>query len=309
MGKTLFVGKYIFKLFTVRPYYFMKSRWFIWKPLNAPAMRMQKRDPIPLTDLGEKIVKEVKQNGIYITHIDEVFPDTDWFEKLCRHADGIAPEAKQAKRKPFFIDMWDMNKFLLDIKNPFLTFVLADTILGIANAYLGLYSRLHSLRLMKTRIVAEGTPPEQSQLWHRDNGDKRFLKVFLYLNDVDEDGGPFYYVKGSQPGGKWYSIFPQITPYSPKSPRIPEEALRSVVPEEDIVTCTGRKGTMVFVDTVGMHKGGYSTKRERFTMLGTFYALGSLTGGWKRRKFIFPENFDETLERISPQAAYAIRPM
>lgn len=273
---------------------------------------MQMRTPLPIDQWQQEVVKTMRKDGIYRTTIDELFPGeegTRLFAELKAYANSLESSAKISEKKSFFNDMWDMNNFLLDLENPFLSFTLDNRVLGIANAYLEMYSRLHSLRLMKTVPVEPGTPASQSQLWHRDNGDKRYFKVFLYLNDVEMATGPFFYVKGSQPGGKYKDLFPQITPYSSRDPRITDEDIKANIPEEDVVVCTGKAGTVIFVDTVGIHKGGYSLEGSRFTSLATFFSTISLTGLQKRRKFIFPEDFEKKIETLSPQAQYAIKKM
>jgi hypothetical protein len=83
--------------------------------------------------------------------------------------------------------------------------------------------------------------------------------------------------------------------------------LEKIVDTSDIVKCVGKRGTLVFVDTVGLHKGGYSTEHERITMLATFFSRASLTKRRKRKKFIFPEDFNEQIARLSPVARFAIK--
>jgi hypothetical protein len=107
-------------------------------------------------------------------------------------------------------------------------------------------------------------PPRDSMLWHRDPEDKRMCKMFIYLTDVDENSGPFIYVKQSTYGRKYGSYLPQRPPkgYYPV-----EGAVEKKVEGNDITVCTGKAGTVVFADTSGLHKGGYAklNKRVMFT--------------------------------------------
>jgi len=83
-------------------------------------------------------------------------------------------------------------------------------------------------------------------MFHQDHTYKKFVKLFLYLNDVTMDNGPHVYVpnsvgKGVQP------------PKSKLSQRVPDEFITEHFKE--IVYLTGEQGTMTLVDTQGWHKG------------------------------------------------------
>ena len=146
--------------------------------------------------------------------------------------------------------------------------------------------------------MTEGAPASQSQRWHRDTGNKKYVKMFIYLNNVDKGAGPFVFVKKSQPGGKWYKLFPQLNPYSEKSGRVEDSALENAVPKEDILECTGKAGTLVFADTVGLHKGSYSTTASRFASIITYFSEHSMEVG-KRDRLVYPQGFEESITDCS----------
>jgi len=126
--------------------------------------------------------------------------------------------------------------------------------------------------LSRASVISSGTSPQQSQGWHRDPGDKKICKIFLYVNDVDETAGPFMYVRGSQYGGVYRRFFPQRLPrgYYP-----PEGAVEKIIPSTEIQTLTGKAGTIIFADTTGIHRGGYATKKERI-MFTAAYSSGAV---------------------------------
>lgn len=291
----------------VRPYYYVKSRYPVWRAMNVDGILLQKLAPLPLDAVGERIVRDLRRDGISIIDIDELFPGEGMLEKLKAHLTTLAPSETALSDKYFYRDYWDMNRFLLDFRNPFLAFSMRDRFLAIVNEYLGMYARLHSLRLMKTIKVPDGKAPEQSQLWHRDGGSVKYVKIFLYLNDVTRETGPFYYLKGSQPGGKWAHLFPHPLPYTPGETRTTDADLLKHVPESDVVECVGKAGTLVFTDTVGLHKGGFSVGEERITLLSTFFSRSSLTKLKKRKKFIFPADFNAQISKLSRPAYFAVK--
>jgi hypothetical protein len=92
--------------------------------------------------------------------------------------------------------------------------------------------------------------PSETQLWHRDDDDISNLKVFLYLNEVDRENGPFCFIPGTQPGGT------RAMPAAwGRRDRISDAEMASVVPTDQWRVCTGPPFTMVIADTCGYHKG------------------------------------------------------
>lgn len=297
----------VFKFLVLRPYYDIKDTWIVWNARNHKERTLQKRSPLPLSKPGQEVLNDLHAEGISITHINTIFPNSTWFEELTQYAEKLREHSSQNKTKPYWMDMWDIKNYLLDLSNPFLRFSLEPEILSIANAYMGMYSKLHSVGLSLTIPVEPGTPARQSQRWHRDIGNKKYFKAFLYLNDIEKEDGPFIYVKGSQPGGKWDMTFPSINPYSTKSGRVDDTELEQAIPSSDIVHCTGRAGTLVFADTTGLHKGGYSTRNTRFASITTYYSWHSLELRKYRDRLRYSENFDNDIKELIPQAQFAIK--
>jgi hypothetical protein len=117
--------------------------------------------------------------------------------------------------------------------------------------------------------------PTGSQLWHRDREDLKILKVFICLEDVEEQTGPFYYAPGTQLGGKV-----KKNPETYKEPdgthRTTDAMMEKVVPREKWISAIGKKGTVVLADTHGYHKGGFVKEGERllFTCMYVSPACG-----------------------------------
>ena len=93
---------------------------------------------------------------------------------------------------------WDVE---LGLDDPWLRLGTNPRLLDLANAYLGMWSKLEYVDVWYTP-PAGGDERKSSQRWHRDFNDRHLLKAFLYLVDVDEDTGPFEYVPRSAPGGE-----------------------------------------------------------------------------------------------------------
>jgi hypothetical protein len=112
-----------------------------------------------------------------------------------------------------------------------------------------------------------------SQRWHRDYNDKHLLKAFLYLVDVDEGMGPFQYVPGSQPGGPYAEEWG----WEPLGQNYPtEEELESRIPASAVHTFVGPKASLLFCNTAGFHRGGFSTTNPRVLATVTYSSPASL---------------------------------
>ena len=99
-----------------------------------------------------------------------------------------------------------------------------------------------------------------SQRWHRDPWDNHIVKVFTYFSDVDEDAGPFEYLRGTPEGGRNAHLWPWEGDdvYDKHGLYPPQDEFEAKAPAEDVLTCTGPPGTMVFADTSGFHRGGWT---------------------------------------------------
>ena len=91
--------------------------------------------------------------------------------------------------------LWStINQPLMTTKSTLKIFT-HDIFVTIAAHYFKCLPTLGTLNLR--RSFANDLKDEHTLLFHQDPNSPNFLKAFLYLNDVDEDGGPFCIVKGS----------------------------------------------------------------------------------------------------------------
>ena len=77
-----------------------------------------------------------------------------------------------------------------------------------------------------------------SQRWHRDPEDEHIVKVFVYFSDVDDEAGPFEYVRGSTTGGRYGDLWP----WSDGHRYPPSDELEAAVAPEDRSWSRGRPG-------------------------------------------------------------------
>ncbi|MEZ7900483.1 MAG: phytanoyl-CoA dioxygenase family protein [Flavobacteriales bacterium] len=89
-----------------------------------------------------------------------------------------------------------------------------------------------------------------AQLFHQDTEYLKFVKVFIYLTDVEEKNGPHQYVQGTSKIAQ-EKLGEGYTPSS----RVEDEKVEQLFGKENILTFTGKKGSIIIEDTFGLHKG------------------------------------------------------
>jgi hypothetical protein len=260
--------------------------------------------------LQQRVVDELKTRGISLVHFNDLFPDKKFSDLqelgerlLQRPGNQDRIRAIEGGAIPV-----DVSKFYLvrlvgrppvfDHDDRFVELALSDGILGIVGAYLGMFSRVVGMDLWCN--VPTGGPDRYSQSWHRDPEDKRLVKIFLYLRDVDRGAGPFFYIPGSHNDGPLGNLYPQTMPDSlyPASGEVEKR-----VAESQILTCTGRAGTLIFCDTTGLHKGGHPRSNLRVLFTAEYASNAA---------FLDPDNRDRYVirglrkDRLGPAAKYGI---
>ena len=87
---------------------------------------------------------------------------------------------------------------------------------------------------------------KSAQLYHFDMPQIKFLKIFAYLTDVDENTGPHRFVRGSHRRNPAALL---------EDRRYRDEEILAHYPPDRIATMTGSTGTIFAEDTRGFHKG------------------------------------------------------
>ena len=113
------------------------------------------------------------------------------------------------------------------------------------------------------RDYADGQHVE-TRKWHLDAEGTRIIKIIVYLNDVDADGGPFRLLpKNLTPTKGIVTV----------NDRLPDEELDRLVGKDSYVTATGSAGTVLIADPATIwHHGCVPISGDRLT---SFFAYNS----------------------------------
>ncbi len=272
----------------------------IWRyGFNFVPLLKHKLNPEP--NSGDSVIKtisDLRQNGIAITSVDELLADKMPFTELESAVESMlaarydelseiklkAGDANSIGDKTFNVELLG-SEVEFDALSIFARFALHETFLNIANAYFGMLVKLRYFNVWQTFATVGAA--RESQLWHFDREDNFILKLFLYLNDVDEGAGPFTYAPKTHRKGKLWGIQPEFS-FEKNVMRSTDEQMSAVVPKENWVTATGKKGTIIFADTRGFHKGGEARTGDRLMFTAMFTSPASDS----KRLLHFPENLD-----------------
>ena len=251
------------------PYYLIRNNSYIYLNFVNRKYRVTASDLIQLDSVQEKIIYDLNLNGIATASFSELFPKGE-FSKLLDWVQKNEVNLKQKRKKKFLYSYYgteDSSK-PIDLENPFVQFYLSEKILQIAASYLGYIPQLYEIYIEKTLPVGDASP-EFSQNWHRDPEEKKTLKIFLYLNDVNIDCGPFTYILRSQPTAKsrLSKLFPQKLPHG----SYPDaDSIKDSVEDNSYFVAKAEKATLIFCDTAGIHRGGHATKHHRIMSTAFF---------------------------------------
>lgn len=106
---------------------------------------------------------------------------------------------------------------------------------------------------------------EHAELFHRDVDDWLFIKLFIYVTDVDEESGPHVFVRGSHRSAKLAKIA-----------RYTDEEVAQTFGSDNVLCLTANAGTSFLENTYGMHKGQLPKSRRRL-LLQAQYSLGPIS--------------------------------
>jgi hypothetical protein len=283
---------------------------------NRASRRLYADSPPALSDVQRRIVDAVDREGYTTLRFDELVSDDALRNAVLEQGAafvedtecGLREESEnkngdsELRRRPgkeFLVRAHSFDGVRLGPGHAWLRASLSQHMLAVANAYLRMWAKLSYVDLWYTVPQPAEAERVASQLWHYDFDDRHLLKAFLYLDDVDQDTGPFEYVAGSQPGGAHHGV----RPWRPMGyGRVPEEDVRRNVPDEAIRTFAAPRGTIIFCNTSGLHRGGFATARARVLATATYCSPASLAALSQRNYDVDPAHLGD----FSREARYAV---
>ncbi len=259
----------------------------------------------------QEIVDKLRVEGYATRPFSDVIPGDDAWQEIAREADRFVAETegelarehegaestlRRRQGKEFVVRKY-AYEVELGLDDPWLRLGLSPRLLDIANTYLGMWAKLEYVDVWYTPPADEGER-RSSQRWHRDFNDRHLLKAFLYLVDVDEDAGPFEYVPRTAPGNE----LDHFWPWRPLGENYPPDDEFAAKVADRAVTFTAPKGTLIFCNTCGFHRGGFATGKPRVLATVTYSSPASLASLTERNFSIRSDGSNG----LAPQQRYAL---
>ena len=170
----------------------------------------------------QRALGALRDDGIAVLPFTDLFAEELWddlradMQGFVRESEAVAAEAGPAPKKKNDIILRRFRQvtksggekptFALD--DPTLRIGCSDTLLEVVNAYRDARTKLYYADNWFTVPYPEADGRVASQVWHRDPEEEHVVKVFLYVDEVDEGRGPFEYVRSSAPGGRYGHLWP-----------------------------------------------------------------------------------------------------
>ena len=266
---------------------------------NAASRRRYGRARPDLDATQQRIVAQLRADGYATLPLADLVADTSVWGALESDAERFVAETQAGlerereggdaslRRRPgkeFLVRKYSRD-VELGLDDPWLRLGVEPRLLDIANTYLGMWSKLEYVDVWYTPPAGE-EERRSSQRWHRDFNDRHLLKAFLYLVDVDEQTGPFEYVPRSAPGGE----LDKLWPWRPLGENYPPEDELAERIDGRSVTFTAPKGTLIFCNTSGFHRGGFASGKPRVLATFTWDSPASLRALSERNYRFVPRN-------------------
>jgi hypothetical protein len=232
---------------------------------------------LPDSKVIKRVAEELSLNGVAKAHISE-FAGMPSLEKMKETydalliAEGSNPHSR--KGKSFIERLIDDDYSIKTINDPLSAYLLNPGIAMACATYLGLIPKLTSFKVWRSHQI-ELQERSASQNWHRDYNEYQMVRVFCYFNDVTSENGAGEYVKGSHFKGDSFDKLQDsqdgLSRYST------DKDVESQFPEERIAVAEGIAGTLFFMDTAGLHRGGFHpVPGERRVSLTTYSTAADL---------------------------------
>jgi hypothetical protein len=264
--------------------------WFEQSVLFPRYQRWRDRHQTHLPQLDPRelaIAEQLEQEGLCITSLAALeIPNT---QQLLEAAEPITNELAQLSRAPSHAGKHTLMATAEQLlKHPeILAWGLSDRLLKIVESYLGLPVGYGGLSFYYS--VADGRDAGP-RIWHRDKEDWRMIKVAVYLNNVDESGGPYQSVNAVT--NKW--LMENLQKYQGLTHAEMQQLLNTTA-SDWLISCIGKAGTVIFTDTARCyHRGKPPIETDRSAIFfhyfsyrpkNPFYCDRSPLSSWQLREF------------------------
>ena len=210
-------------------------------------------------------VAGLQRDGFYVFQhvVDSSLTDTirAYAEQAPCHPRGVDGPPVTYPRSAPQVGRYDLYEDVALASPEVQEFATDPAMAVIAQRYLGQPVLMDEVAFWWTTNKRAEDASLNAQMFHQDRDRLSFLKFFIYLTDVTPETGPHVYVRGSH----------RNIPWSLRADgRITDEAVQKAGLGHEITELAGPAGTLLAVDTIGLHKGKTPITGDRLALENEF---------------------------------------
>ncbi|MDC0213235.1 phytanoyl-CoA dioxygenase family protein [Gammaproteobacteria bacterium] len=200
-------------------------------------------------------IKKLIEDGFLIISWKKLFDEDHEFSALFTKMHHEAELTKAKTDSKYYVSKFSAGETIKD--DGLHHFVTSLEVNNLVQSFFQAEYRFFSATYWRI-LSTVGRPKCGSQKWHTDPTDSVQLKIFVYLEDVNEDNGPCQFVKGSQVGGrlKWRPTFLNKVTGNYYSDNFVENLISKTGAEK--ISLTGKRGSILILNTTALHCGKQS---------------------------------------------------
>jgi hypothetical protein len=239
----------------------------LYSDLSCAIARWKHRKNLPVLEESDRqILKNLKRDGVYATTLADLGLNST--SQMLTVANNQLSQMEQANND-HLNEKWPQIYTVTELPEIY-AWATEKRLLNIIENYIGLPVTFHGVHLRKDF-------PSEHQfgtlLWHSDAEDRRIIKIFLSLKDVEVKNGPFEYIPRSLTSlFKWQYYWLYYKLWQSKYMGIDDEIVKKVIPKSAWKSCTGSAGTVIFADTKNVLHHGTVRTEERVTLFFCYTA-------------------------------------
>jgi len=262
--------------------------------VNFRTAQKQHYDNLPvISDYEQDLIGKLRTEGVAMTSLEALsIPST---ESMLEAAKILIPQIPQipqniAENKNEFvvhatpqqilehqeIFLWGLEQRLINI---------VENYIGLPVAYHGAYFRRDIANKVQLR----------SRLWHIDPEDKKVLKIVIYLNDVNDNNGPFEYIP------KFFT--PKlVSSLKYNHGYVQDKTMEKLISPSEFKSCTGMAGTVILAATGGIfHRGKVPISSDRYTVFFDYTSRKPIVHNHYGASFLSNEDLQLLSKNLSPE--------
>lgn len=205
-------------------------------------------------------------DSLSLPHLDRVLADS---EKIIAERAGVRKSSTGTYRS-YFQDVWTPAD--LETYPAFLDFVTSSDVIAPVADYLGCIPALTTtlpsgIRFVESNAAYDDQPdtPHDSQLFHIDYYSLPNVYVLVLLQDTTRENGPWTFLPKSISA----EVKTRLDYWTPaRGYRMSDEDVYSVAGPKDVIEFTGKRGTVLFIESSGcLHFGSRNSVKPRFQLM------------------------------------------